>query len=53
MELAMTSADAVKYADQHGSRILAGTSGSKFLAFVEAEQQRWGDVVRRADVRLD
>ena len=53
MELAMASADAVKYADQHGSRILAGTSGSKFLAFVEAEQQRWGDVVRRADVRLD
>lgn len=53
MELAMASADAVKYADQHGSRILAGMSGSKFSAFVEAEQQRWGDVVRRADVRLD
>lgn len=53
MEIAMAAGDATKYADQHGSRILSGLSGAKFAAFVEAEITRWGEVVRRADVRLD
>lgn len=53
MELAMASADVTKYAEQHGSRILTGLHGAKFSAFVEAEMGRWGEVVRRAEVRLD
>jgi tripartite-type tricarboxylate transporter receptor subunit TctC len=53
MELAMASADVTKYSEQHGSRILAGLHGAKFSAFVEAEMGRWGEVVRRADIRLD
>ncbi len=53
MEFATAFADATKYAEQHGSRILTGMSGAKFTAFVEAETVRWGDVVKRADVRLD
>lgn len=53
MELAIAAADTAKYAEQHGSRILTGMSGAKFAAFVEAEMGRWGEVVKRADVRLD
>ena len=53
MESAMASAEAVKYAEQHGSRILTGITGPKFGAFVEADTARWRDVIRRADVKLD
>ena len=53
MELSMASADVTKYAEQHGSRILTGLHGAKFSAFVEAEIARWGEVIRKADVRLD
>jgi tripartite-type tricarboxylate transporter receptor subunit TctC len=53
MELAMASAEIGAYADQHGSRVLTGMTGAKFAAFVDAETVRWGDVIRRADVRLD
>lgn len=53
MELSMASADVTKYAEQHGSRILTGLHGAKFSAFVEAEIARWGEVIRKADVKLD
>ena len=53
METAMAAADVVRYAEQYGSRVLAGLTGAKFAQFVEFETARWGDVIRRADVRLD
>ena len=53
METAMAAADVMKYAEQYGSRVLTGLTGAKFAQFVEAEAVRWGDVIRRADVRLD
>jgi tripartite-type tricarboxylate transporter receptor subunit TctC len=53
MESAMASAEAVKYAEQHGSRILTGLTAAKFGAFVETDTARWRDVIRRADVKLD
>ena len=53
MELAMASAEPTKYAEQHGSRVLNGMTSAKFLAFVEAETVRWGEVIRRADLRLE
>ena len=53
MELAMASAEPTKYAEQHGSRVLNGMTSAKFSAFVEAETVRWGEVIRRADLKLE
>jgi len=51
-ELAMGAAEVVAYAEQHGSRVLTGMSGTKFAAFVESETVCWGDVIRKADLGL-
>ncbi len=53
MELAMASAEPTKYAEQHGSRVLYGMTSAKLSAFVEAETVRWGEVIRRADLKLE
>jgi len=53
MEIAMASADAAKYAQTHGSRILTGMTGQTFAAFVEKDSGRWADVIRRAEVRVE
>jgi len=53
MEMAMASADAAKYAETHGSRILIGMTGQTFAAFVEKDSARWADGSRRADVRVE
>jgi len=53
MEIAMTSADAVGYAEKHGSRILTGMAGGTFGKFVESDSERWADIIRRGDLKLD
>lgn len=53
MQAAVASPDAVKYAEQHGSRILTGMSGASFRKFIESDTGRWADVIRRADVRVE
>lgn len=53
MEIAMASADAVGYADKHGSKILTGLSGAAFGKFVATDSERWADIIRRGDLKLD
>lgn len=53
MEGAMASTEATAYADKHGSKILTGMSGATFGKFIAGDSDRWADIVRRGDLKLE
>lgn len=53
MEAGMASADAVAYAEKHGSRILTGLGGAGFAQFIDSDSKRWAEIIRRGNLTLD